>query len=325
MSTLFETEPVHQSRNTEPVRQASSSEASTRLKALTTAVRVSLHWFTARKTLTSDQKSQAAEPFGADGGLLSAGKKLLDTKHPAWKDLTSVRGRILAHWRDSTLPYPDPGIRLIRQDRIAEFDTKMRAFQDELARAVSNLDLSYGELKQMARDRLGDLYNPDDYPATLEEMFAVEWDFPSVEPPDYLRQLHPDIYRQECQRVRDRFGEAVRLAEVAFTEELSKLISHLTERLSGTEDGKPKVFRDSAVTNLTEFFQRFRELNIGSNDQLEQLVTDAQGIIRGVQPQSLRQDVSTRREVATELSRVQSVLDGLMIDRPRRNLLRKPK
>jgi hypothetical protein len=43
------------------------------------AVRVSINWFGTRKTLTAEQKSQAAESFGAEGTFLSAGKKLLDT------------------------------------------------------------------------------------------------------------------------------------------------------------------------------------------------------------------------------------------------------
>jgi len=146
-----------------------------------------------------------------------------------------------------------------------------------------------------------------------------------VEPPPYLRQLSPSLYREECQRVQARFDEAVRLAEAAFVEELSKLVSHLTERLSGSEDGKPKIFRDSAVENLTAFFQRFRALNIGSSDQLDELVDQAQGIVRGVQPQQLRDDGDLRQQIATQLSGVQSVLEGLLVDRPRRNILRRPK
>ena len=117
----------------------------------------------------------------------------------------------------------------------------------------------------------------------------------------------------------------MRLAEEAFTAELAKLVSHLTERLSGQEDGKPKIFRDSAVENLTEFFQRFRELNVRSSEQLDNLVTDAQRVIRGVDPQDLRDNSGLRQHVATEMSRVSSVLDGLLVDRPRRNILRRPK
>ena len=93
----------------------------------------------------------------------------------------------------------------------------------------------------------------------------MAWDFPSVEPPDYLRQLSPALYEQERARVAARFDEAVRLAEEAFTAELAKLVSHLTERLTGQDDGKPKVFRDSAVENLNEFFSRFRTLSVHSD------------------------------------------------------------
>jgi hypothetical protein len=98
--------------------------------------------------------------------------------------------------------------------------------------------------------------------------------------------------------------------------------SHLTERLSGTEDGKPKVFRDSAVENLGEFFQRFRTLNVRSSAELDQLVDEAQQIVRGIQPQTLRDNGVLRQQLAAQLSGVQSVLDGLLVDRPRRNILR---
>ncbi len=115
------------------------------------------------------------------------------------------------------------------------------------------------------------------------------------------------------------------MAEEAFLSELAKLVSHLTDRLSGSEDGKPKIFRDSAVENLRGFFERFRALNVGSNEQLDELVGQCQQIVQGVQPQDLRDRQSLRQHVSTQLSSVQSVLDGLLVDRPRRNILRRPK
>ena len=137
-------------------------------------------------------------------------------------------------------------------------------------------------------------------------------------------QLNPALYEQECQRVAARFDDAVQLAEAAFTEELAKLVEHLAERLSGQSDGKPKVFRDSAIENLTEFFERFRQLSISSNDQLDELVDQAQEIVQGVQPQTLRDNHALRQTIAAELSEVQTVLDDLLVDGPRRNILRRP-
>jgi len=156
-------------------------------------------------------------------------------------------------------------------------------------------------------------------------LFQVAWDYPALEPPEYLQQLSPDIFRQESERVSRRFDEAVQLAEQAFVEELQALVSHLTERLTGQTDSRPKVFRDSAITNLTEFFQRFRSLNVRSNDQLDALVVQCQQIVRGVEPQTLRDSQGVRQRVATQLSQVENVLDTLLVDRPRRNILRRPK
>ena len=308
----------------QPVVRPSTSP-SQRLRTTMAAVRVCLSWFGTRKTLTNEQKAQAADTFGAEGAFLSAGKKLLDTTHPAFKAVTSVKGRIISLWKSMSLPYPEPGIRLIRQDQIETFNAQIESLKDELDVAVRQLDEHFAELKSAARGRLGSLFNPADYPVSLLGLFQVAWDYPALEPPEYLQQLSPDIYRQECERVSARFDEAVQLAEQAFIEELQDLVSHLTERLSGQADSKPKVFRDSAVTNLTEFFQRFRQLNVRSNDQLDALIAQCQQIVRGVEPQTLRDSQNVRQRVAQQLTQVENVLDTLLVDRPRRNILRRPK
>ncbi|HJN10136.1 MAG TPA: hypothetical protein QF564_15730 [Pirellulaceae bacterium] len=308
----------------EPTLQPSTSP-SQRLRTSFAAVRIAFTWLGTRKTLTTEQKARAADTFGAEGEFLSAGKKLLDTKHPAFKAVTGVRSRTVSLWKGMSLPYPEPGVRLIRQDQIDVFTEQLTRLKEELDEAVWRLDEHYAELKSAARDRLGSLYDSADYPESLQGLFQVTWDFPSVEPPDYLRQLNPEVYRQECERVASRFDEAVQLAESAFVEELQSLVSHLSERLAGQADGKPKVFRDSAIENLTQFFERFRELNVRSNEQLDDLVGQCQQVVTGVEPQSLRDNQVLRTSVASELSQVQNVLDDLLVDRPRRNILRRPR
>jgi hypothetical protein len=293
-----------------------------RLRLTTAAVRVTLRWLGVRKTLTPEQKTQAAESFGAEGNFLSARKKLLDTRHPAYQAVTAVRGRVLAYWKGKTLPYPEPGIRLIRQDQIDEFSRRLTELRGELEEAVARLDDHYAELQAAAQRRLGDLYSASDYPPSVSGLFGIDWDFPNVEPPDYLLQLHPRLYEEERARVAGRFEEAVRLAEQAFTAELGKLVAHLTERLSAGPDGGRKVFRDSAVTNLVEFFDRFGQLNVRSSAQLDALVEQARGLVQGVEAQALREDASLRQQVAQQLAGVQAALDGLLVDQPRRRIVR---
>ena len=97
---------------------SSAESAAQRLRTMSAAVRLSFTWLRMRKSLSADQTAQAADAFGAQRQYLSAGKKLLDTQHPAFKAVTAVRNRMLCYWKGMTLPYPEPGVRLIRQDRV---------------------------------------------------------------------------------------------------------------------------------------------------------------------------------------------------------------
>jgi hypothetical protein len=81
--------------------------------------------------LNTEQKAQAAEMFGAEGSFLSAGKKLIDTSHAAFKSVTSVRSSIQQYCRAMTVPYPEPSIRLIRRDEIQMFDIKLASLKQE--------------------------------------------------------------------------------------------------------------------------------------------------------------------------------------------------
>ena len=82
------------------------------------------------------------------------------------------------------------------------------------------------------------------------------------------------------------------------------------------------MFRDSAVTNLAEFFARFRNLNVRSSRELDQLVAQAQQLVQGVTPQSLRDNGALRQVIAAEMAQVRTEVEALIVDRPRRRIVR---
>ena len=301
----------------------SQTNAVNRVRNNFLACRIKFKWFGTSKSLTSDQKSRAGELFGADGAAISAAKRLIDVKHESYRTLTSIKSQINQYWRDASLPYPEQGIRLIRNESVDDFNSSLLGYKSQLEEAVVDLDSHFYDLKEAARIRLGSLFDRDDYPSSLSNEFDVSWSFPSVSAPDYLRRLSPEIYRRECDRVRSQFSKSVELAEQMFQDQLAELVEHLVERLSADESGKKKTFRDTTITSLNDFVSRFRQLNIGSNEELNLLVEQAQSVISGVEPQSLRDNDSLRQRIATQMSAVQASLDGLMVDQPRRNILRK--
>ena len=159
-------------------RSTTSTTAAQRLRTTMAACRVRYTWFGTQKTLTPEQRATAAEAFDADGAVLSAGKKLIDTRHTAFRAVTAVRTKIGDSWRGLSLPFPEPGIRLIKQEKVDEFASMMSDYKAELDDAVANLDRHFDELKSAAATRLGSLFNPSDYPESLRGLFDVTWDFP---------------------------------------------------------------------------------------------------------------------------------------------------
>jgi len=285
-------------------------------------VKLSFTWLGVRKTLAPEQRTTAARAFHADRDLLSASKLILDTKNPAYRAVAAVRSEASGYWRTVTLPFPEAGIRLLPQNSLGMFASTMGTYRERLQQAARELSSQYDTIKSEAQ-RLGTLFNQADYPSTLDGLFDLEVSYPTIEPPGYLMALHPDVYQQEQARVRERFENAVELAEQAFATELQRLVSHLAERLTGLHDGQPKVFRDSAVENLREFFERFRRLNIRSSPELDALVEQAQQTINGVEPQTLRDSNRLRQMVARDFEQIQTSVGELLVDRPRRNILRR--
>jgi len=76
------------------------------------------------------------------------------------------------------------------------------------------------------------------------------------------------------------------------------------------------------VTNLTEFFRRFRALNVRSSADLDRLVETAQQLLQGADPHIVRNSESLRTHLTTQLATVQAHLDQMLVDGPRRRILR---
>lgn len=285
------------------------------------AVKLSFSWLGTQRKLSDAQTQQAASTFEASTDLLTASKRLIDTKTPAYRELTSIKSQASAYWRSMTLPYPQEGVRLIRQSDVAAFEEKMREFRERLTAAAANLQLEYETLKNSAREKLGALYNPADYPASLEGVFNISWEYPAIEPPNYLMSFNPELYAQEQSRVQRRFEAAVVMAEDAFAAKLEELISHLLERLTDEPDGTKKTFKSSAIENFREFYDEFQRMNVRSNAQLERLVERATNIVGGVDAAELRKNNDVRQTISNQMNEVKTALNNLVTNAPRRRIL----
>lgn len=313
---------MKKSTKIEEVAPLSTKNASVELKKLAAGCKLNFTKFGIRKALTDDQKDAAAEVFDAQGSFISAARRLVDTKNESWKNVSRCFSQAKAYWKSVTLPYTEPGVRLIRQSFVTSFVDCMEDFQAELLEAVKGLNDALPDLKAQAKEKAGSLYNEADYPASFAGLFGIEFEFPAIDPPEYLKKLAPQVYEAECVRIAARFDQAVVMAEQLFTGELHKLTAHLTDVLTGGEDGKKKVFKDSCIENLQEFFERFKALSVRSSKDLDEVVENVKSLVVGVDPDSLRSNNDLKSELGKQMLAVSSKLETMLIERPRRKVVK---
>lgn len=294
------------------------SEYSDLLREQFAAVKLRTKWWGITKAVDDFARGKMAKAVEADPSEVHAKKYLVNTKTPAYRACTAVRSQAKAWVKDNTLPFPEDGIRLLKRDALAAFSNKMACFTAQLDQAVAALQDAYWDIRQERKTALAGMFREGDYPLTLTDQFSIWSEFPSIEPPNYLQDHNERIWQQEQQRCAARLDEAVTLAEQSLTDEFQKVLTHLVDRLGYDEMGEAKKFRDGSIDNLRGFFDKFRNLSLGSNEQLDELVNAAQAILGDTRPEMLRSAPNVRDVVRQGMTAISERLDSLMIRRPSR-------
>jgi hypothetical protein len=94
----------------------------------------------------------------------------------------------------------------------------------------------------------------------------------------------------------------------------------MQERLAPGEDGRPKAFRDSLVSNLAEFLDGFSLRNLTNDRQCEALVERLRKLLTGVDADDLRTSDTLRARVAAGIDKVKAKLDPLVVERGSRDI-----
>ena len=209
------------------------------------------------------------------------------------------------------------GVSLLPKVLLSAVDIKLEKAKLERAELVEQFCTVYADEREQARERLDGQFLETDYPPVSEvrERFAVRWFYVSIGVAD---DLPPELAEKERAKLAARFDQVADDVQLALRESLRDLVGHLSSRLAVDADGKKKVFRDSAVGNLTEFLELFSARNITDDSELSAIAARAERIIAGVSPDALRGRGDLRSEVASGLDGVKAAVSALIETKPGR-------
>ena len=163
-----------------------------------------------------------------------------------------------------------------------------------------------------ARVDLGSLFAESDYPSDVESKYRFSWRYVSLEAPEVLQGLYPELFAAEQAKVQAEWSNTARVVESALCDGLADLIAKMEDRLQ-----PGRTFRDSLVSNMREFLELFADRNITDDSKLSELVRRAESVLGDVTPEVLRQNTNRRAEVLAGLQAVGAGLQTVAVERGR--------
>ena len=263
---------------------------------------LSISQWTARKqdkAVTAEvEKAHAAHDSGRFNKDL-VNKVLLET-------IRVIAGKVREYHYKMTLPWNANGAWLLPSSMFMEYTGQIRVFKAEFDKAVRDMLSQYPTEVQAARNRLGTMYDPGDYPdpSTLRDKFSINVEFtPMPDAQDFRISVSEDaldeLRTSVTQAVANRQAQAVK----ACYARIEDVVSKIYERLSIPD----ALFKDSLITNAIELCQVLDGLNITDDPGITAICQEIRDKLL-MPPSVLRSNANARAQTA---SAAQDILSKL--------------
>lgn len=212
------------------------------------------------------------------------------------------------------------GLQMMPVAMIEAVDDTVAKYAERRKELVAKLADRWDELKEEARVKLGDRhFREQDYAAAEQVAAAFQtkarwWVF---DVPQALKNLDRALYERESARLKAEMSTAFDEVRDGLRAMLADLLDHLVERLGQNPDGSKRIFRDTAVENLTEFLNLFDGRNVTDDDEMAGLVDKCKKVLGGREPDSIRKAEDVREYVRGGLADVKAKLDTMVTTRRR--------
>lgn len=260
--------------------------------------------------------------------VLNLNKKLLDSPELATIRIFDGEFR---RWLDTVcLPFEERGVRILTLQAVARVDKRVREYIANRAPlvdaflAVYEIRIAEAERRLKTVEVGGRVYNlfrASDYLSEREARarFYVDYHYRSLsDTPVSLASISPELLAEEREKGAARISAVADEISGFLRASLAELVTHLRDKLTPSENGKPKRLFDTAITNLTEFLSNLPFRNATGDSDLEKYAAQLRILLDGKSPDMFRESDSLRVNVAENLAGIKAALDVMVEEKPSR-------
>jgi len=206
-----------------------------------------------------------------------------------------------------TVPWSDSGTRIITMENFLPYKEQLTACEDNFNRLVNNFLTSYPTLISAAAFQLGDLFDREEYPDVdaISKKFRFSYVFMPLPSSGDFRV---DIGEAAAKELRDQyeqtFNNRIEEAMRDVWERLHKCLTHMSDRLAETDEGKRKMFHTTLLTNAAELVDLLQRLNITKDVKLEAARKELSKAILGLEIDDLKESDAVRKDVKSQVDSI---------------------
>ena len=275
---------------------------------------------------------QVTSDNNASAGVANVSKKLLAD----CEELVAIQ-KLTANIRNlhygMTMPWSDIGHRLLPTAQYFKYHEQMTAMQNEYESLVDTFLRDYDNEIINAQLKLGDLFDPFEYPTadSLRAKFGFRLSYiplPDVgdfrvdvgnEATDQLRTEYQSFYAKQLKTAMDDVWKRVYEKLSNMSERLDYTDEYVDEVYTDkngntrtrTKNKGAKTFRDTLVSNVTDMVELLNVCNVTGDSQMSAMANKLDEALRGITPDALREDQHLRAETKRTVDDVIKSLPSL--------------
>lgn len=225
---------------------------------------------------------------------------------PLRKHLNQVRQQFYA----DTLPWTDKGARVLPADKLMGMYQTIADARTEMQRLLHEFLRDYAHEVQKSSARLGDLFDPSDYPSTgeIQAKFSIDFSVMPVPTEDDFRVAFTEGQAEQIkQQVRDDLDKLTGRAMQHIWTSAGNLLREVRDRLRSSDGRFTSIF-----DNLAAHIEGLADLNVTNDPQIDALADSTRKLLLPLRDKAaLRGDDAARESTAQEIDAVLDRFDGM--------------
>lgn len=232
----------------------------------------------------------------------------LVSKHDL-RNVESARGKVRETHYKYSLPWMDGGLRILPSAMFMKYRQEMSKAIAEHDKALAAFLRDYPTIVKHAKKRLGALLEGKRLPETWEvkRKFAIRQD---ILPIPSMGDFRCELSSDEADEIRKNVAKSIESMTERAVANIWEQFTTLIEKIEKTMKDPKKVFRDTLISNLTDFCELIPKMNLTNDNKLETLRKEAIAKLAELKPIDLRESKADRKKAHKSAKEIMEKIKG---------------